>query len=334
MTTLDIFNPQISKVSKGLEGKAILIYGNNSLGKTLQATRMEKPYYLGFEMGIRGISGVPFLPLNTWLDFKKINAQLTNPKTLDKVKELYQTIIFDEVFASARMCQEHICRINGAAHMGENAPKGVDRPNLWTAYEAEYYGEIMKLLKSGFTIAFIGHESKDKDTGQIIPKGDVRSMTVVRDNADIIAYLVSNGLDENGKVIKSSAYFATTPDFFARSRYDYMDTYLEEFTAEGLERVVAEGIEREEKVTGIKAVSFEEQQKLLESEELDFEAIQKEINEVGVQIAQAGYLNELVELVEKHLGKGIKVTDAKKSQIESLAVLLLEVKNLSNALLS
>lgn len=47
MTTIDIFNPQISKVAKGLEGKMILVYGDNSTGKTKQATRMKKPFYLG-----------------------------------------------------------------------------------------------------------------------------------------------------------------------------------------------------------------------------------------------------------------------------------------------
>lgn len=47
MTILDIFNPAISSVSKGLEGKVITITGSNNLGKTKQATRMEKPFYLG-----------------------------------------------------------------------------------------------------------------------------------------------------------------------------------------------------------------------------------------------------------------------------------------------
>jgi len=43
----DIFNPPVSVVAEGLEGKALLIYGSNSLGKTYQATKFEKPLYLG-----------------------------------------------------------------------------------------------------------------------------------------------------------------------------------------------------------------------------------------------------------------------------------------------
>jgi len=33
MNELDIFNPQVSTVAKGLEGKVILVYGGNNLGR-------------------------------------------------------------------------------------------------------------------------------------------------------------------------------------------------------------------------------------------------------------------------------------------------------------
>ena len=37
----DIFNPQTSKVAKGLEGKTIMIYGGNNLGKTYVASKLK-----------------------------------------------------------------------------------------------------------------------------------------------------------------------------------------------------------------------------------------------------------------------------------------------------
>ena len=36
---VDIFNPQVSVVTKGLEGKLILIYGTNRTGKTSNAVK-------------------------------------------------------------------------------------------------------------------------------------------------------------------------------------------------------------------------------------------------------------------------------------------------------
>jgi len=98
MAILDIFNPNISKVTRGLEGKTILVYASNSTGKTKQATRAKKPFYLGFEAGINAIANVPFLPMNSrWANFKKINKQLTSEKTVDQAREQYSTIIFDTV---------------------------------------------------------------------------------------------------------------------------------------------------------------------------------------------------------------------------------------------
>ena len=158
MTSFDIFNPQVSVVAKGLEGKIVLVYGNNSTGKTLQGTRMEKPFYLPFESGIRNIPNVPFLPINKWSDFKRINKQLCDPKTLDQAKEKYQTIIFDEVYASARYCQDYLCKKHGVETIGE----GNNGYGLWKEYENEYWGEFDKLSKAGYTVYFIGHEQFDR----------------------------------------------------------------------------------------------------------------------------------------------------------------------------
>src|SRR5690606_38030576 len=127
--------------------------GGNALGKTKQATRMEKPFYLGFEKGIRAIAGIPYLPINGWNDFLKINRQLTNPKTLDKVKEMYKTIIFDEVYTSALYCQDYLCKVHGVNSIGE----GNNGYGLWKEYEKEYWTQLDKLLNSGFTIVFISH---------------------------------------------------------------------------------------------------------------------------------------------------------------------------------
>lgn len=321
--SFDIFNPQVSAVAKGLEGKVITLVGSNSLGKTKQATRMKKPFYLGFEKGIRAIAGIPFLPINKWSDFKKINKQLTDPKTLDKAKELYQTIIFDEVYTSALYCQDYLCKKHGVETIGE----GNNGYGLWKEYETEYWAEIDKLLGTGYTLVFISHVDETKE-GKHIPKGDKRSIKPIIDNSDVVAYLQSNGVDEEGKVIKSSAWFAETDKWFARSRFDYIDTYLEEFTAENLEKVLAEAIEKQEKAEGVKAVSFTEQKERFTSEELSYEELMEEIKVIGAQLNAADKLEELQEVVEKHLGVGKKVTECKKSQVQVMSIILDDLKDL------
>lgn len=321
---MNIFAPQISKIAHGLEGKMILVYGSNSTGKTKQGTRMKKPFYLGFEAGIRAISGVPFLPINNWRDFKKINKQLTDPKTLEEAKKMYQTIVFDEVYTAARYCQDYICKIHGVETIGE----GNNGYGLWKEYETEFWNELDKLMKAGYTLYFIGHGEMSRDEGKIVPKGDVRSMGVVRNNADVVAYLTSNGVDEDGKVINSSAWFAETDKFFARSRFDYIDTYLENFTAENLEKVITEAVKRQEEADGVQSVSYQEQQQTFISEELNYEELMEQIKNIGMEFNEKDMLEELTEVVEKHLGQGAKVTQCKKNQVQVMAVILDELKEI------
>ncbi|MCY9377236.1 ATP-binding protein [Bacillus sp. T17B1] len=318
---IDIFNPQVSVVAKGLEGKVITIYGSNNLGKTKQSTQMKKPLYLPFEKGLNAIAGVQFMPINSWADFKKVNKQLT--KNAEKAKEMYQTIIVDEVDAFAKYATRYVCE----QYDVERIKDGNDGFGLWKEYETEVWEEINKLIGVGFTVIFIAHAAEDKK-GKVYPKGDKRVLAPVIDNSDIVLYLSSNGVDEDRKVIKSSAWLAETEEHFARSRFDYIDTYLPEFTAENLEKAIIEAVERQEQAEGIVAVTYEEQKQNNASEELDFKSLMDQIKEIGMKLNEEGRLEEVNEITEKHLGKGIKVTECSRKQVGVMSVILDDLKDL------
>ncbi|MFU8710541.1 ATP-binding protein [Bacillus velezensis] len=318
---IDIFNPQVSVVAKGLEGKVITIYGSNNLGKTKQSTRMTKPLYLPFEKGLNAIAGVKFMAINSWADFKKVNKQLT--KNAEKAKETYQTIIVDEVDAFAKYATRYVCE----QYDVERIKDGNDGFGLWKEYETEVWEEINKLIGVGFTVIFIAHAAEDKK-GKVYPKGDKRVLAPVIDNSDIVLYLSSNGVDEDRKVIKSSAWLAETEEHFARSRFDYIDTYLPEFTAENLEKAIIEAVERQEEAEGIVAVTYEEQKQNNASEELDYDSLMEQIKEVGIKLNEEGRLEEVNQITEKHLGKGVKVTECSRKQVNVMSVILDDLKDL------
>ncbi|MDY8021173.1 ATP-binding protein [Paenibacillus polymyxa] len=322
MSTLDIFNPQVSVVARGLEGKIITIYGSNNLGKTKQATRFKKPFYLGFEKGLNAIAGVPFAAINNWSDFKKVNKQLTHKSTVAKAREVYQTVIFDEVEASARYCSKYICD----KYDSDTIASGRDGFGLWKEYETAYWEEIDKLIGAGFTVVFIAHQTEDKE-GKIWPKGDKRALAPVIDNSDIVVHVRSNGTDEKNQVIKSSAFLAETDKFFARSRFDYIQTGLQEFTAEALEEAIIKAIEKQEQVEGIKAVTYEEQKETLKSQDLDFEKLKTSIIAAGRFLHESGKGDAVTEIIENGLGKGKKVTDFTKNHVEMMVGVLDELND-------
>ena len=77
------------------------------------AARLPKPYFLACESGLNAQSGVKYNKISNWADFRKVVRQFTSATTVDKARELYNTIVIDEVYASSIMCQDYILSTYG-----------------------------------------------------------------------------------------------------------------------------------------------------------------------------------------------------------------------------
>mgnify|MGYP001295982690 CR=1 FL=1 len=341
MKQFDIFNPPVSQVAKGLEGKVITLMGNNSTGKTEQATNFPKPLHLSFEKGLNAIPGVPYFPLNSWSDFQTIIRQLTLPSNIEKIKEQYKTIIFDEVYTAANYCQESICKAHGVATIGE----GKGGFGYWKEYEVAFWKEVDKLLglgaATGITLVFIIHTEKNQE-GQFVPKGDKRSVDPIIDNSDIVAFLKSNGVDEKGQPLKSSAFFVETPQWFARTRFKHMVPALKEFTAENLRKAIEDAVQKTAEESGTGAVTFEEKNVAVEEKQVKIsreEALEK-IKNLGMALAKAGHANQANDIVKEVLGtkemadgsiETIKPNEVHENETDKLHVLALDLENYAEA---
>lgn len=322
---VDIFQPQTTVLAKGLDGKSFFLYGGNSVGKTSQAIRFSKPYVIATESGLNATSGVSYNRFTSWAEIRKVVKQFTSKATVDKAREMYDTIIIDEVYAFALLCQEYIQSVigGGALTLGDSPDSKI---NLYQAYEKEMFKTINTLLSCDYTVVFIGHEQIDKN-GKIAPKGDKRVIDPIRDMTDYVIYIKSNGVDDEGNVIPSSAYLAETNEFFARSRFAGTPTVLPEWSVEALIEAVDIGIAAEEKKSGIKAVTYKEQKEKNTSVTYDYDEVMEEIQQIGQKIAESGHVEELVDIVENTLGKGKKVTECTKKQIEAMVIILDDLKS-------
>lgn len=328
--TVDIFNPQVTRFSKGLAGRSFLIAGSNSVGKTAQAVRMSKPFVIATESGLGGTANIPYIRVNSWADLTRCVKQLTSKATCQKARELYDTIIVDEVYAAALLCQDYVQTTigKGALTLGDVVDGG--RINLYQAYEKIFFKTINQLLSCDYTVVFISHV-QEKD-GKIYPKGDKRSIDPIKDFVDFVIYVKSNGVDEDGNVIPSSAYLAETDEYFARSRFDTMPPYLPVWSAEALEEAVNKAVEEMEKKTGIKAVTYQEQKEQNTTKEYDYDETMDALQEVGQRFASAGQMEELTEIVEQTLGRGGKVSECTKSQIQAMVIILDDLRERADEL--
>ena len=314
---VDIFNPQISTVAKGLEGKTIMIYGGNNVGKTYAAARLSKPYFIATESGLNAQSGVRYNRINKWSDFKKIVRQFTDRATVDRAREMYDTIVIDEVYASSIMCQDYVMSTYGDGAL--TLADGDSKHNLYSLYEKEYFKMINLLLSCDYTVVFIGHE-QEKDNF-VTPKGDKRCLGPILDNCDFVVYVKSNGVDEKGNLIKSSGYLVQTNKFFARSRFEHCPPVIPEFSAENLQKVIAEAVENEEKYNNATIVSYEEQKAQNTVVEESYEEVMAQIQHIGTTLVERGMQKILTATIEGVLGKDGKVANCTERQIEALVVI-------------
>ena len=338
---LDIFNAPKTQVVKGVEGKIILIHSNGvKCGKTTVGSQMPKPFYLRFEQGANAIDGLPYAPLTSWADFKKVNKMLCDTKPHKMAdgsevtaRELYTTLIFDTLDVAIKWCTKYVCSKYGV----ERLKDGNNGYGLWSEYENEWFGEINKLMNAGFCLYFIAHSEFKKMTDdvtkeeyeQLYPKGDKRTTDLVVEAADFIGYVKPNGIDEEGNVIKSSVYFAETKSFKCGTRFEYMPKYIEEFSAENLQKAIEYAVEMKEKATGHKALTHDEIKAKEAKKSYTLDEIKAEI----LKYQKAVYANnqdEYFEAVEQSFGsKDFKPSDATVKQMENLENFLNTLKDIA-----
>lgn len=323
----DIFNPQETKVIKGLRGKIITLYGISGTGKTKQCSKLSKPLFLNFETGTNAIGGLKMLTVEKWSDFIKFNNQLTGRTTVEKAREMYDTIILDSIDAMENLAVDFVCKREGVTSIGE-IPHGKG----YKLFENIFWTEINKICLAGYCCVFIGHPKADVN-GFINVKGDqLRTVEPITSRSDIVAYIQPMGVDQDGKPVHSRAWFVQTDQFFARSRFEEIVPCIEEFTAENLNKAIIDAIEAEEKLVGEdNTATFDEFTKINKIERKSYEELQEEMRTLGTLLAEKGYAEDRDSIITKRCGEGVKASSLKRDQVEIIEALIVDFKNfLSN----
>ena len=155
-------------------------------------------------------------------------------------------------------------------------------------------------------------------------------LPILINHSDVVGYVKGNGVDpDTGKPIHSSLMLAGTPEYFARTRNEYFDPMIEDYTAENLVKAYYTAIERQEKADGVAAISKDERDKMFETEKVDFDTLMEEVMNVGAEVVEKyGSKEKLTEIVESVLGKGALVSNCTPKQQEAVEVILSELKSL------
>lgn len=334
---LDLSTLEESGVNYGIESLKILIYGGNTLGKTPQAMNFPKPLLFMGEAGGGAVKGRK-VSIKSKKEFVDYVLQLTNDKNLDKMKEIYQTIILDTASDIIDLYKDAVAADYGKTDISQVKPtkEEPNLPNGYSLFRNDFKKDINLLCSKGYTVIFIMHEElaevkettvtfNDKKgvnvvtpigtgTFKYMPKGSSNekdSARFLRNLCDFRFYIKGNGIDEEGHVIPSTAFCHETVDFYAGSRFDIQNV-VNPFTADNLIKAMTEAQKRSAENYGANFVTFE-----LKDDNYTKADYIRDITPIAKAVYPL-YPDEYNEIVVRQLKTTNRISDAKESQLREL----------------
>lgn len=323
---LDLMNIAPHQVSRDLRGYSVLFYGEPKSGKTTNATKFPNHLILGFEKGWNAIPGAMALPINSWSDFKKVLRQLKQ----DDVKAKFETIIIDTADIAYDYCEKHICNVKGVEKIGD-IPFGQG----YTLVGKEFDECLRLIVQLNYGLVIISH-AQDKvftnesgqEYNQIVPTLGNKPRLICQRMCDIIGYSRSVETPEG---LATKLFMRGTPRYVAGSRFKYTPDVID-FSYQNLVDAIGEAIDKQMEEDGAENFTSERTNLNTKALEVDFDAVISEFNEITKNFMNedpAFYGPRIVEIVEKHLGKGKKVGDCTRDQAEAVDLIVYDLKAIS-----
>lgn len=321
---IDIFGITPHEVSRDLCGYTVLLYGEPKTGKTTTAAKFPNSLLLAFETGYLAIPGILAQPINKWSEFKQVLKQLKDPAAHDK----FQNIIVDTADIAYDLCEEFVCNQNEVSSI-----KDIPYGQGWALAAKEFDKALRSIPQMGFGLVLISH-SQDKtfkdETGveynQIVPTLGNKPRLIVDRMSDIIGY--AHAVQDESGATHSILYMRGTPRYVAGSRFKYTPDFIE-FTYDNLVNAIGDAIDKQAEENNGQFVTDERTTAHLLPPELNFDELMNQFKDLVAKIQTATgeefatkWAPRIVEITDKHLGKGKKVGDMSRDQVEMLDLIV------------
>ena len=341
MADINLLDLQPHQVSRDLRGYSVFLYGDPKSGKTTIASQFPDALILGFEKGWSALPGVMAQPMNSWSDFRKVLRQLKDPQ----VKERFSTIVVDTADIAYDLCEAYICanakRADGG--FGVDAVGDIPFGKGYTLVAKEYDECLRAIVQMDYGLVIISHATdktfkneQGQEYNQIVPTLSSKPRNIVSRLCDIIGYsrIVKDPKtgDESTKL-----FMRGTDRFVAGSRFKYTPDYID-FTYDHLVEAICNAIEQQSAEMGGKFITDERQNVHLDmTPELNFDLLVKEFNSIVDEIIekvnndeqfQSFWAPRITQITDKYLGKGVKVNQCSREQVEVLDLILIDLKEL------
>ena len=339
MAEINLLNIKPHQVSRDMRGYSIFFYGEPKSGKTTIATKFPRHLFLAFEKGYTAIPGAMAQPINSWSEFKKVLRQLKD----EKVKQQFDTIIIDTADIAYDYCEKYICSNIKRADGGVGVDSVADVPygKGYGLVGKEFDDSLRSIVQMDYGLVVISHatdktftDEQGHDYNQIVPTLDRRARNIVSRMCDIIGYSRTVTDDKGNESTK--LFIRGTQRYVAGSRFKYTPDYID-FNYNSLVEAIGEAIDKQMKEDGKEYFTDTRQNVYVDtSKELNFDVLYKEINDIISNIVsnhtdeqiQTYWMPRITEITDKYLGKGNKIANCSREQVEALSLVLDDLKEI------
>ena len=307
--------------------------------KTTIATKFPRHLLLAFEKGYNAIPGAMAQPINTWAEFRKVLRQLKD----EKVKEQFETIILDTADIAYDLCEKYICanakRPDGG--FGVDSVSDIPFGKGYTLVAKEYDECLRSIIQMDYGLVLISHsvdktfkDEQGQEYNQIVPTLGNKPRAIVSRMCDIIGYSRSIQ-DEEGKT-STKLFMRGTPRYIAGSRFKYTPDYID-FNYQSLVDAIGMAIDKQMEEDGSEYFTDERSNLYKDTRaELDFDELLNSFNTIVNDLIMQKSNEEfkeywqprIVQITDRYLGKGMKVSQCSRDQVEALDLIVTDLKEL------
>lgn len=321
---MDLLSLTGNEVSLDISSQNYLIYSQPKAGKTTLAYNLfgERALLLGFEQGYHMIKGIHAVPVRSYQELQKIIRQLKQ----EGVKAKYDVVVFDTVDLFHVLCEKYLCSQHGVTEIGQVGSMGAGYAKL----DNIIHDIILQIQGLGYKLFFISHANPRKvaintqqgeiEVEKMFPTVAKRTYQIVSKFADNIFY-ISMEMDADNGVVRR-LYTRDNKISFGGTRMEFLPNILP-LDPQVIKDEIKKALEKAGGDINIENVID------YTTTKIDFDTIKAElVNLVKTVFMKNNKMNIVKEITEKHLGLGATVSNAEPYQVESLAIILDELKEL------
>lgn len=308
--------------------KSLIINILPKAGKSTLASQYPSPLFLATERGYNALSGVYAVDITSWAELRQILRELKKPG----VKTKFKTIVVDTVDRAATMCEKYICDQKDVNSLSE-VPYG----GGWSALKKEFEDVFNTIAQNGYAIVFISHSKegtfKRQDQTEytlIYPSVSSSYNSIIENMVDLYGYLHPVFSDGKSKVVLTLRSLDGTVR--AGGRFKYIAPEIDA-SYDALVKALNDAIDEEARVHGDEYIT-DKKNELTVATELNFDELMNSFNDT-IEFLLNNYSNDefdtywqprITHIVEKYLGKGKKVKQCTRDQVEMLVLIVDELQ--------